>query len=66
MRKRDKNNDGYLDFDEFVADNYGDSLTEETENFVMEKDRFDNDFDVDGDKLLNKEEVKSWLIPNNV
>lgn len=66
MRKRDKDNDGFLSFDEFIADSYGTSPIPTTEHYIMEKDRFDNDFDADGDKKLNKEEVMSWLIPNNV
>lgn len=66
MQKRDKDNDGFLSFEEFIADSYGASPVPTTEHYIMEKDRFDNDFDTDGDKKLNKEEVMSWLIPNNL
>ncbi|GIY49305.1 calumenin [Caerostris darwini] len=66
MRKRDKNKDGFLSFEEFIADNYGSSPVTTTEHFAIEKDRFINDLDLNGDHKLSREEVLIWLIPNNV
>ncbi|CAL1273633.1 unnamed protein product [Larinioides sclopetarius] len=66
MRKRDKNKDGYLSFEEFIADNHGTAPVPTTEHYAMEKDRFTNDFDLNGDNKLSKEEVLIWLIPNNL
>ncbi|XP_054708745.1 reticulocalbin-2-like [Uloborus diversus] len=66
MRKRDRNQDGYLSFEEFVSDSYGSTPQPTTEQYIMEKDRFMTDYDLDGDNKLNKEEVLLWLIPNNV
>lgn len=66
MRKRDTNNDGFLSFQEFMSDNHGSAPVPTTEHYTMEKDRFKNDFDLNGDQLLSKDEVLLWLIPNNV
>ncbi|GFS49632.1 reticulocalbin-2 [Nephila pilipes] len=65
IRKRDKDKDGFLNFEEFVADHHGSPAVPTTEHYALEKDRFIKDFDLDGDKMLNKEEVLLWLIPNN-
>lgn len=65
MRKKDADEDGFLSFTEFVADVHGITPLPSTEQYIMEKDRFDNDLDLDGNKKLSKEEVMSWLIPND-
>uniref|UniRef100_A0A4Q8K3B0 Reticulocalbin-3 n=1 Tax=Liphistius thaleban TaxID=1905330 RepID=A0A4Q8K3B0_9ARAC len=66
MEKRDKDKDGYLSFDEFIADSYGAPPIPTSEHYIVEKDRFVNDFDQDKDGKLNREEVLLWLIPNNI
>ncbi|XP_015928900.1 reticulocalbin-2 [Parasteatoda tepidariorum] len=66
MRKRDVNNDGFLSFEEFIADHHGQSPSENSENYAVEKDRFIHDFDLNNDSKLSKEEVLLWIIPNNV
>lgn len=66
MRKRDQNKDGFLSFEEFMADHHGSPLVPTTEHYAMEKDRFTKDLDLNGDKKLDKEEMLLWLIPNNV
>ncbi|KAG8182677.1 hypothetical protein JTE90_012913 [Oedothorax gibbosus] len=66
MKKRDKNKDGFLSFEEFVSDTHGSAPIPTTEHYAMEKDRFKNDYDLNGDHLLDKKEVLLWLIPDNI
>lgn len=59
---KDMNNDGKIDFQEFV----GDSAREKDKEFlVIEKDKFDNDFDKDQDGFLKGNEILSWMIPSS-
>ncbi|XP_068098259.1 reticulocalbin-2 [Hyperolius riggenbachi] len=40
--------------------------TEDPQWVIVEKDRFVNDYDKDGDGKLNPTELLSWIVPNNV
>ncbi|XP_055638809.1 reticulocalbin-2 [Toxorhynchites rutilus septentrionalis] len=62
MRNKDTNKDGKIDFQEYVAEQ---SRDHDKEWLITEKDRFDNDFDKDGDGYLNGNEVLSWILPSN-
>ncbi|KFM58050.1 Reticulocalbin-2, partial [Stegodyphus mimosarum] len=66
MRKRDADKDGFLSFEEYVADTYGATPVSTTEQYIMEKDRFTHDYDLNNDNKLDKEEVLLMLIPNNI
>ncbi|XP_067141442.1 calumenin-A [Centruroides vittatus] len=65
MQKKDKNKDGYLSLEEYVANSNGKVSTLGSEDYIVEKDRFDTDYDKNRDGKLSKEEVLLWLIPNN-
>lgn len=65
MHKKDKNKDGYLSLEEYMINSNGRISSSNSEDYIVEKDRFDNDYDKDQDGKLNKEEVLLWLVPNN-
>lgn len=65
MTKKDINNDGYLSLEEFLLDDSGNNLHPNSEVYVIEKDRFEHDYDKNKDGKLSREEVVNWLIPNN-
>lgn len=65
MKKKDINNDGYLSLQEFLLDGNGRDFDANSEVYVIEKDRFENDYDKNKDGKLSREEVVNWLIPNN-
>lgn len=62
LRDRDSNNNGLIEFQEYVGDN---AKNHDREWLVAEKDRFDHDFDKDGDGVLNHNEILSWVVPSN-
>lgn len=65
MKKKDRNKDGYLDKEEFLSDIHGTPSLPQSEHYLTEKERFDNELDIDKDGKLNKEEVRLWLVPDN-
>ncbi|XP_053213339.1 reticulocalbin-2-like [Panonychus citri] len=65
MNKKDKDNDGYLSFVEFIRDDHGKVPEVSSETYIIEKERFENDFDLDKDGKLDKKEVLIWLVPDN-
>lgn len=62
LRNKDTNKDGKIDFQEYAAEQ---SRDHDKEWLITEKDRFDNDFDKDGDGYLNGNEILSWILPSN-
>ncbi|KXJ77891.1 hypothetical protein RP20_CCG006274 [Aedes albopictus] len=62
LRSKDTNLDGKIDFQEYAAEH---SRDHDKEWLITEKDRFDNDFDKDGDGYLNGNEILSWILPSN-
>lgn len=62
LRDKDWNNDGRIDFKEFVGDSAKDH---DKEWLLTEKDKFDTDFDKDHDGYLNHNEILSWVVPSN-
>ena len=58
----DKNNDGRIDFQEFVGERGQD---QDQDWIVSEKERFDTELDKDKDGSLDKPEMLDWLIPSN-
>ncbi|XP_058446231.1 reticulocalbin-2 [Malaya genurostris] len=62
LRSKDTNSDGKIDFQEYAAEH---SRGHDKEWLITEKDRFDNDFDKDGDGYLNGNEILSWILPSN-
>lgn len=62
LRDKDKNNDGKIDFQEFVGES---GKHHDKEWLVTEKDKFDEEFDKDKDGFLNGNEILSWIVPSN-
>lgn len=62
LREKDKNGDGRIDFQEFVGENGRDK---DKEWLISEKQRFDSDYDTDGDGSLNRNEILAWIVPSN-
>lgn len=61
-KAKDLNNDGKIDFQEYVGQRGKD---QSKEWLVEEKDRFDSDLDKDKDGLLTDAEIIAWVIPDN-
>lgn len=62
LREKDKNNDGKIDFQEFVGES---AASHDKEWLLAEKDKFDEAYDLDGDGSLNGNEILSWVVPSN-
>lgn len=62
MKSKDLNQDGKLDFQEFVGDRGKD---QDKDWLVSEKERFDTDLDENKDGILDENEVYAWLVPDN-
>lgn len=64
LRDKDKNNDGFIDFQEFIGDK-GLGLGHDKDWLLVEKDKFDNEYDKDNDGHLNSNEILAWVVPSN-
>lgn len=62
LRDKDLNKDGRIDFQEFVGES---SKDKDKEWLIAEKQRFDSDYDTDGDGSLNRNEILAWIVPSN-
>lgn len=62
LRDRDLNNDGRIDFQEYIGDS---GKLHDKEWLLSEKDKFDTDFDKDHDGYLNHNEILSWIVPSS-
>lgn len=65
LNRRDKNRDGLIDLNEYLVDDHGNVPDANSDNYKYEKERFDNDYDMNKDGQLNKFEVLKWIIPDN-
>ncbi|XP_030555133.1 reticulocalbin-2 [Drosophila novamexicana] len=62
MQDKDLNHDGKIDFQEFVG---AAAAHHDKEWLITEKERFDKDYDANGDGVLSGNEVLSWIVPSN-
>lgn len=62
LRDKDSNRDGRISFQEFVGDTAHDH---DKSWLISEKERFDSEYDKDGDGLLNGNEILAWVVPSN-
>lgn len=62
LRDKDTDKDGFISFQEFVGDK---ALDHDKEWLLVEKERFDSEYDKDGDGILNGNEILSWMVPSN-
>merc|ERR1712226_557717 len=65
----DKDGDGMINVDEYIGDMYrdegGEDGNQEPEWVSVEREQFTKFRDLDGDGLMNLEEVKAWIIPED-
>lgn len=62
LREKDTDNDGKISFQEFI----GEAARDHDKTWLIaEKERFDSEYDKDGDGLLNGNEILSWVVPSN-
>jgi Ca2+-binding EF-hand superfamily protein len=61
LEEKDTNRDGKIDLKEFLGETYDQP---ESEWFITEKNRFLEEYDKNGDKYLEGEELRAWLIPD--
>lgn len=67
LEEHDKDGDGFVSLDEYLGEYSQDpEATEDPQWLIIEKDRFENDYDKDGDGRLNPTELLSWIVPNNL
>lgn len=64
LRDKDTDKDGRISFKEFVGGEAG-TRDKDREWLISEKDKFDHDFDKDGDGSLDNSEIISWMVPSN-
>lgn len=62
LRDRDANGDRKIDFNEYIGESAKDK---DKEYLMLEKDKFDHDFDKDHDGFLQGNEILSWMLPSN-
>ncbi|XP_014234106.1 reticulocalbin-2 [Trichogramma pretiosum] len=62
MEDYDKDGDSYVSFQEFLGAR---AESHDKEWLLVEKEKFDNEYDKDKDGKLNQNEMKAWLIPSN-
>ncbi|KAJ1520096.1 hypothetical protein ONE63_004318 [Megalurothrips usitatus] len=63
LEEKDKDSDGFINFEEFLDRKEGESP--EKEYIIVQEQKFNGEFDKDGDGRLNSAEILSWITPNN-
>lgn len=61
----DKDKDGRVSFDEYIADMYSPESTDSTvpDWVIQERESFKNFRDKNGDGFLDKDEIRDWIVP---
>lgn len=62
LRDKDTDHDGMINFQEFLGESARDH---DKAWLITEKERFDSEYDKDGDGILNGNEILSWIVPSN-
>ncbi|XP_047042026.1 reticulocalbin-2 [Helicoverpa zea] len=62
LREKDTNKDGRIDFNEYVGER---GKHQDKGWLISEKDKFDNDLDLNKDGVIDMAEIHTWIIPNN-
>lgn len=62
LRDKDLDKDGKISFQEFIGES---AKHHDKEWLVVEKDKFDADFDKDKNGMLTGHEILSWVVPSN-
>ncbi|CAK1603584.1 unnamed protein product [Parnassius mnemosyne] len=62
IHERDRNGDGVVDFSEYIGDR---GSQHDKEWLLSEKDKFEHELDLNQDGVLDADEVRRWIIPDN-
>ncbi|XP_017769822.1 PREDICTED: reticulocalbin-2 [Nicrophorus vespilloides] len=62
LKEKDTDRDGSISFQEFIGDR---GVHRDTDWLLVEKQKFDHDFDKDKDGKLDGSEILSWVVPSN-
>ncbi|GLH15971.1 hypothetical protein R5R35_005642 [Gryllus longicercus] len=62
LTDKDTDKDGFISFQEFIGDQ---GKKHDKEWLISEKEKFDHEYDKDGDGRLNGPEILSWIVPSN-
>lgn len=62
LRDKDTDRDGSISFQEFIADR---GENQDKDWLSEEKEKFDNELDLDLDGKLTGNEITSWIVPSN-
>ncbi|XP_067006847.2 reticulocalbin-2 [Anabrus simplex] len=62
LEEKDLDGDGFISFQEYIGER---GKLQDKEWLVAEKDKFDHEYDKDGDGKLNGPEILSWVVPSN-
>ena len=65
LLRRDKNNDGKIEFQEFLGDSHDVEENKDKAWLLSEKASFEKDYDKNRDGFLEGEEIIDWMLPNN-
>ena len=63
--QRDNNHDGFISFNEYIKDEDNEMPDPNGEYYISEKDKFDNVYDTNHDRMLDSNECVNWIVPNN-
>ncbi|XP_063799630.1 reticulocalbin-2 isoform X2 [Pseudophryne corroboree] len=67
LEEHDKDGDNFVSLEEYLGEYTKDAdVAEDPQWVIVERDRFVNDYDKDGDGKLNPTELLSWIVPNNI
>lgn len=62
LQEKDWNNDGFIDFREYLGER---GEKHDKDWLIIEKEKFDQEYDKDHDGKLNSSEILSWVVPSN-
>ncbi|CAH0381721.1 unnamed protein product [Bemisia tabaci] len=71
LDEKDMNKDGAIDFQEFIGEKgiyfsiFFGRQKNDKEWLIVEKEKFDSEYDKDKDGKLNSDEIISWVVPSN-
>lgn len=65
LERKDHDGDGRLSFEEYILNDDRQMPDKKSDNYLVEKERFEKDLDLDKDGYLDREEIMAWIVPNN-
>ncbi|KAL2715750.1 reticulocalbin-2 [Vespula squamosa] len=62
LDEKDSDKDGYISFQEYIGER---AKSEDKEWLLIKKDKFDHEYDKNGNGKLESDEILSWRVPSN-